>query len=889
MRNSSNCFTTHLLPARLYLSANIFIRMPSEHNTCPTVLLSDRVASEDAFHHEAIAHAIAEMMLEHRESGCAVALIGSWGSGKSTVVEFLSRDLALADEEFETFIFDAWAHQGDPLRRTFLEKLIGWFQQKSGWTKEDSDWQGTLKELAKRKEKTTTENRPHLTPWAIAGALALLVVPVALQTFQKLDLRTNRTGAAFSALIALLPFLIGIVMLRNWWIAEADKPKEERKPIPSVVFSSLETTVTSETSKDGEPTSVEFERWYRKLVGEALQGNDRRLLVVLDNLDRIPRNEALSIWSTLRIFFDRSHHDSGLWQDRVWVLIPFDQEAIASLWGAAALGEFQNENRNGETSGAPSLVGSQHFLEKTFQVTFQVPPVVLLGWRAYLIQQLRIAFPDPKHDEAEFQLIYRLYDRLSPRESVTPTPRNIKIFINDVGAIHRQWQDTISLAHQAAFVLISKNKSTTEVMAVLRGGASIGPPGPGSVITSLVGAGWERYLSAILFNVPVDQSLQALLNDPISQALARGEGVALAALERNPGFGESLEAELETRFIQPARDGMAITRAILAFSELKGGWKGYERCSALLLRDVKSIERWDPFDSKVVEAIKSILKAVPDTGDLEPILRGIASSLRGPGQAKHNVEWLSGVAGLLPALVAIDEKSVVESFRLPGDVDQYIELLADAEPSSFPRKLLRYLQPSFPISGIERYITGKISAFGMNSVVAKGLQLLPEISPSWTWDSIASALRSRIRDYQQPPQDLSNIFQLIYELLPNRADLKESLVQASKTHTQFQLLHFAAQARDAATIARCALPIIGSSAPIPRSVSVSAPNTPQWRAAVGQNLLANWMNNNGVQGEQLQALAENALRWCSAEEWRQIGRDQPPKNSLIGRILQLVR
>ena len=48
-----------------------------------------------------------------------------------------------------------------------------------------------------------------------------------------------------------------------------------------------------------DPTSVEFESIFRDLLDEALEPENRKLLIVVDNLDRVEPSDALSIWSTL--------------------------------------------------------------------------------------------------------------------------------------------------------------------------------------------------------------------------------------------------------------------------------------------------------------------------------------------------------------------------------------------------------------------------------------------------------------------------------------------------------------------------------------------------------------------------------------------------------------
>jgi len=99
--------------------------MATGEKTCRTVLLSDEPASKDEFgsqSHQRLADALANL-IRTEKGGKSIALEGSWGSGKSTVVKLLT-DQFSEDSDTVILTFDAWAHQGDPLRRTFLESLI---------------------------------------------------------------------------------------------------------------------------------------------------------------------------------------------------------------------------------------------------------------------------------------------------------------------------------------------------------------------------------------------------------------------------------------------------------------------------------------------------------------------------------------------------------------------------------------------------------------------------------------------------------------------------------------------------------------------------------------------------------------------------------------------
>src|SRR6185437_3779744 len=92
----------------------------------------DNPSQEDEFRghpHQRVADAVASVILSN-EGGRAIGLEGTWGSGKSTVIELVRTRLAKHELSNPTarkssfFVFDTWAHQSDPLRRVFLEELI---------------------------------------------------------------------------------------------------------------------------------------------------------------------------------------------------------------------------------------------------------------------------------------------------------------------------------------------------------------------------------------------------------------------------------------------------------------------------------------------------------------------------------------------------------------------------------------------------------------------------------------------------------------------------------------------------------------------------------------------------------------------------------------------
>jgi hypothetical protein len=107
-----------------------------------------------------------------------------------------------------------------------------------------------------------------------------------------------------------------------------------------------------ETIEDPNPSSVEFQKWFWRLASDAMTGN-RKLLVVIDNLDRVAPEDALKLWSSMRTFLDFSGTDAPTWAGKLWVFAAFDETAINRLW----------RGHDGE-----SLADT--FLQKTFQIAF---------------------------------------------------------------------------------------------------------------------------------------------------------------------------------------------------------------------------------------------------------------------------------------------------------------------------------------------------------------------------------------------------------------------------------------------------------------------------------------------------------------------------------------
>ena len=497
---------------------------------CPTCTVDDAPASEDVFgSHAPIAAAVRELITTE-PGGRTIGLEGGWGSGKSTVVRLLND--RLDGSGAHVVVFDAWAHEGDPLRRSFLETLIKSVSAK-GWIGEQS-WAERSENLARRRRVEHTRpvsriERPAIIA-AAGAALFAILVPLGAALVEA-GLAADKSpalwigGAVFAVLAALIVGGGTVWLLRG---------RDDSAGGAFLSLFSVEsvTESTRETIETPDPTSVEFESTFRDLMREAL-GSDsaRRLVLVVDNLDRVSPDDARSIWATLQTFLHHSHDNREPWLDSLWVLLPYDRDGIARLWDESATVDSDTPQ--------PGATLADSFIDKSIQVRFEVPLPLLSDWRTYLESTLQLALPDC--GEADGYAAYRLYAHRLADSDRAPSPREIKQYVNRIGALHRRWQHELPFASLAFYA--SLGIDGVKVADSLRRGTL-----HESALADLLDDDVDAHLAAIAFNTSPERARQVLLGPLIDRALRRDTSDALVELLDRPGFWEAL---LQSPIVQP--------------------------------------------------------------------------------------------------------------------------------------------------------------------------------------------------------------------------------------------------------------------------------------------------------------------------------------------------
>lgn len=425
-----------------------------------------------------------------------IGVEGSWGSGKSNMLLQLQDKLK---SNYYFFTYDAWGNQEDLQRRSILEQLTDELIQEEQLVKDteitilDTDldkeptvkkctWKRRLFALVARKSTTHNVTVPKMESSTKAFALMLLffaIVPTVLDA-----MKPDNAPCWYSWLIlslTLFPFLIFLICkwAYKWSWREMWKMYQTEGRTDSATY----------TISELEPSVTEFRKWMDDLANSLIDG--KRLVIVFDNMDRLPRKRVRQLWSSIQTFF------AGKDYSKVWCIIPFDREHLAN-----AFSEEENSDDN-------KLKLTNYFIEKTFPVVYRIPAPIITDYRGVFKKLFERAFGAREEQD----LINRCYRLKYP----TPNMREMISFINKCVSQCHTWGDDIRLTSIVLFELnkdiIFKENKPDEVIV---NGGYMGDFG-GVIDNDEV---LPIEMSSLVYGVPKKKSAQLPLKNLTEKTLA---------------------------------------------------------------------------------------------------------------------------------------------------------------------------------------------------------------------------------------------------------------------------------------------------------------------------------------------------------------------------------
>lgn len=394
--------------------------------------LEDYPSKEDLLSgaHTRIAEAINSLIDNNDTTKRIIGIEGDWGSGKSTIVNLLS-----IKHNRKVFVFDAWSHQGDPLRRIFLERFIADIKNNIKLKKKDNELLDNIIKLVSKKEKRITRTKSrHFTFTGLLLTAFALGMPAAIASLNYFEKYNLNKWMALPIMVLLGPLFILLSNILYNKLFKGDHDILNTINI-SIFNNTSDDTIEDEVHREDGQTSVEFEKYFSSILSHL---NSSTYLLVVDNIDRVDPGEARSIWNNMQLFIDVIKRSKSI---NVWIIVPFAQDGIEQLWSS---------NASNGTNVAT------RFINKTFDIIFYVPTLLLSDWSKYFKQLLMYAYGDIS--DSLIDDIYLVLSSTSNYNVDPPTPRVLISLINNATSyiISHNINDDIDIVILYNYVLLKK-------------------------------------------------------------------------------------------------------------------------------------------------------------------------------------------------------------------------------------------------------------------------------------------------------------------------------------------------------------------------------------------------------------------------------------------------
>ncbi|MEZ5695307.1 MAG: P-loop NTPase fold protein [Sphingomonadaceae bacterium] len=618
------------------------------------VILSDAPGESDDFSGGGHARTAAALARAIKQADCtdqAIGLEGSWGSGKSTIVRLAEQELKQSGSpnNYKVFTYDLWANQTGHFRRSFLESFLDWsienFPKSKKFIKEKRD------QVSDRIQNVTTKSYRQFNWFSFATLIFLYFSPLIYVWLSPSGFRDANGDpsillGAKLAWLALGIFLVTMIVAiwrdfpsgKSFWSGL----QEAFSRVVSVFSKEAEDKRVTQNIRDEDPTQYEFHRIFRSIIKE-VQGSADRVVIVFDNIDRLPSNKIPDIWSDFRGAF-YGGWDASTNGAAITAIVPYARPITLEAFGSGG----PTEGRVGSSYDAADV------FRKSFDVVFTVPQPVLSDTAAYFTEKMRAALGDQVSQET-LNRVYRIFDLHIEKSGFPITPRRIVSFINDISNWWEQWQGSIALetisvfvAHQDALLSNPTSLRTADVIDA----RMIRHSGQSDI---------HRDLAALAFNVDANLAFQILLNEPIKRALTASDGKQLQELANSAsanGFFEILPRVVDANaedWAANSLDDFCSAVQNLSSLEVSASESAYAR--GKIVEIVRNLEppplaKWGDYPK-----LWSVFRLATDA-ELsrlsQTLIAKIAKGL--PEQSKqtfeHGRQWIKAIGALLDAVEA---------------------------------------------------------------------------------------------------------------------------------------------------------------------------------------------------------------------------------------------
>ena len=501
--------------------------------------------------HENIASSIKDIIKNDSLSRKIIGLEGKWGSGKSNVVKIL--ETKLLEDEYIFFYYDAWAHQNELDKKTFLEELLE-FLIKNEMLSDKEYWKKKKDELLALTVNKNIMKVPKINKIYIYTLIALFTSHLLKDIFNKISflslisflklyipfIKKITMSTNILGLLQLLIIYFPYIFLVRFILKEMKKQNLKLEEIFYFAKGERIDITNKEVILEKKMRHGKF-REYLNDLQKSLK--NRKLIIVFDNIDRLPKQEITLLWSLIHTYFAEDFNKKE--KNEIFVIIPYERGCIEKAF------DQEKDKENLEDC----------FISKTIEINFNISEPILTDWKKYFKEKFKSSFENV--EESEIEIILQLYkrgvDRITPRGIITFLNYILTLQISNIN------KEKIKLRYYGLFYFLKNLIEYSENILTIE---KIDKDNIKRIMILFIGDNEiTKNISAIYFNVELDKAMDILLVNKIENDIISENKID--DYETFPQFYE-IFGDIVTRIREfNPNEVMKVYKAISSLNELK--------------------------------------------------------------------------------------------------------------------------------------------------------------------------------------------------------------------------------------------------------------------------------------------------------------------------------